>query len=144
MTYKSVVVSALLGVFALPFMSLASDYDGSKPLLCSIIKIMECTMMDGCQEVMAEEVNLPRFAEVNVGQKVIQTLKSGEFSRSSAIKRIEVVDNKLILQGAEEGRKDVRDGFGWTMAIMQDTGHMVMTASGDHVGNVIFGACTPR
>jgi len=36
----------------------------------------------------------------------------------------------------------VRDGFGWTVAIMEDSGQMVMTASGDLVGVAAFGACT--
>jgi hypothetical protein len=52
------------------------------------------------------------------------------------------VDGKLILQGAEEGRPDVRDGFGWTIAIMEDSGHMVLSASGDMVAISAFGACT--
>ena len=60
------------------------------------------------------------------------------------VERVEEVDNKLIIQGAEQGREDVRDGFGWTIAIMEDTGQMVLTASGDLVGNVAFGVCTPQ
>jgi len=43
----------------------------------------------------------------------------------------------------EEGRQGVQDGFGWTIAIMEDTGRMVLTASGDLVGDVAFGVCTP-
>ena len=53
------------------------------------------------------------------------------------------MDSKLIIQGAEQGYEDIRDGFGWTIAIMQDTGQMVLTASGDFVGDVAFGVCTP-
>jgi hypothetical protein len=52
------------------------------------------------------------------------------------------VDGKLILQGAEEGRPDVRDGFGWTVAIMEDSGQMVLSASGDLVAISAFGVCT--
>ncbi len=37
----------------------------------------------------------------------------------------------------------IRDDFGWTIAIMEDTGRMVLTASGDLVGDVAFGVCTP-
>ncbi len=59
----------------------------------------------------------------------------------NTIERVEEVDNKLIIQGAEQGREGVRDGFGWTIAIMEDTGDMVLTASGDLVGLVAFGVC---
>ena len=62
----------------------------------------------------------------------------------NTIERVEEVDNKLIIQGAEQGREGVRAGFGWTIAIMEDTGDMVLTASGDLVGLVAFGACTPK
>jgi len=56
---------------------------------------------------------------------------------------MELIDGKLILQGAEDGVEGVRDGVGWTMAIAQETGKAVLTASGDQVGFVVFGACTP-
>ena len=37
-----------------------------------------------------------------------------------------------------------RDGHGWSIAISESTGKMVLTGSGDQVGLVIFGACTPQ
>ena len=40
--------------------------------------------------------------------------------------------------------KEVRDGAGWSMAISEETGKMVLTESGDQVGFVVFGACIPR
>ena len=64
--------------------------------------------------------------------------------KRTAIERMEEVDGKLILQGAEEAIEGVRDGVGWTMAIMEDTGKAILTASGDNVGFVLFGACTPQ
>jgi hypothetical protein len=33
--------------------------------------------------------------------------------------------------------------LGWTIAIAEDTGKVVMTASGDQVAFVVFGACLP-
>jgi hypothetical protein len=144
MKLKIFVIVALLCIPTLPLISVASDFDGSKPLICSVIKTTECTMMKGCQEVMAEEINLPRFLWVDVGKKIIQSQKTGDDIRKSEIERIEVVDSKLILQGAEQGIEGIRDGYGWTMAIMQKTGYMVLTASGDFTADVIFGACTPQ
>jgi len=64
--------------------------------------------------------------------------------RSTHIERVERVDGKLILQGAEDGLEGVRDGLGWSMATSEDTGRFVLTGSGDQVGFVIFGACTPQ
>ena len=99
-------------------------------------------MGEGCKEVTAEEINLPRYLWINVGKKTIQSKKTGDDSRKSQIERVKKVDGKLMLQGAEQGRENVRDGYGWTIAIMEDTGQMVLTASGDLVGDVAFGICT--
>jgi len=55
----------------------------------------------------------------------------------------EVVDGRLILQGAEDGLEGVRDGIGWSLSIDETSGDMVLTGSGADVAFVIFGACTP-
>ena len=57
------------------------------------------------------------------------------------------LEGKMVLQGyekevEEEGRK-LRDALGWTASIMKDSGQLVISASGNEVGFVIFGACTP-
>jgi hypothetical protein len=47
------------------------------------------------------------------------------------------------LQGAEDGYEKMRDGLGWTMAISEESGQVVLTASGDQVAFVVFGAALP-
>ena len=37
----------------------------------------------------------------------------------------------------------MRDGLGWTMAITEENGQVVLTASGDQVAFVVFGAALP-
>lgn len=138
----ALLASASACILIWPSPSLAGDFDGSKPLLCTAITVNECVESEGCKAVAPEEVNLPRHLWLDPAKKSIQDRKSGE-GRKSAIESVKRIDGKLILQGAEDGRPDVRDGFGWTIAIMEDTGRMVLTASGDLVGNVAFGVCTP-
>ena len=53
----------------------------------------------------------------------------------SAIKSIEHIDGKMIMQGSENGR-------GWTIVVSEKTGKMSATISDDQVGFVIFGAST--
>jgi hypothetical protein len=91
--------------------------------------------------VLPGDVNLPLYLWVDVAKKSIQDKKAGA-GRKTPIESVKRVDGKLILQGAEEGRPDVRDGFGWTVAIMEDSGQMVLSASGDMVAISAFGACT--
>jgi len=142
MQSKNVVLLVLVFVLALPPLAAAGDFDGTRPLVCTVIDFTECIMEAGCHGVTPEEVNLPRIFWIDVQNKIIKDKQDDDGSRKSPIKSVQRIDNKLILQGAEEGYENIRDGFGWTIAIMEDTGRMVLTASGDLVGNVAFGVCT--
>jgi hypothetical protein len=137
------VLAAMLCTLSMALTASAEDFDGSKPLVCTIIEVNECLVGEGCQELAPEEINLPRYLWINVGKKTIQSQKTGDDARRSRIEGVKQVDGKLILQGAEEGREDVRDGFGWTIAIMEDSGQMVLSASGDLAAVAGFGTCTP-
>ncbi|UCF94594.1 MAG: hypothetical protein JSW39_10685 [Desulfobacterales bacterium] len=119
----------------------AGDFDGSQPLLCAPIDVIECTSGGQCQKVSAESIRLPQFLRINFAEKKIGAASGGEGAPTTSIKTMEHIDGKLILNGAEDGIEGVRDGLGWSMAIAEETGKMVLTASGDEVGFVVFGAC---
>jgi hypothetical protein len=119
------------------------NFDGSKPLLVSVGRVLECTPVEGCKDASAEELGLPRFLKVDFVNKTIRPAQGREDIPDTVIERSEEVDGKLILQGAEDGYADMRDGLGWTMAISEDSGQVVLTASGDKVAFVVFGACLP-
>ncbi|MFY9943333.1 MAG: hypothetical protein WAK57_14240 [Desulfobacterales bacterium] len=138
-----VVLAALLCLPAMPLTAAAEDFDGSKPLVCTVIEVNECLLGEGCRTLAVEEINLPRYLWINVKQKTIQNKKTGDEIRKSRIESVKRVDGKLIVQGAEDGREDVRDGYGWTIAIMEDSGQMVLSASGDLAAVAGFGTCTP-
>jgi hypothetical protein len=137
----ALMLSASACVSVLPSPSVAADFDGSKPLVCTVITVNECLPGEECQTVSPDRVNLPRYLWVDVAKKIIQD-KKAEDGRKSRIESVKRVDGKLILQGAEEGRPDVRDGFGWTVAIMEDSGQMVLSAAGEMVAISAFGVCT--
>ena len=142
-------MSKLIGVILItficmaPFPVVAGDFDGSKPLICILEDSMECTMENGCQEVSEEDINLPGILKVNVENKSIRAVGEGREKSVTRIKNIEHIDGKLILQGAEDGYKKYQDGLGWSMAIMESNGDMVLTASGDRVAFILFGECVP-
>jgi hypothetical protein len=132
-----------LSIFISSFTVWADDFDGSRPLLFSVISAMECTPDDGCRAVTIDSLDLPRFLKIDLNEKTIGPVSEGDTRPDSVIERMERVDGKLILQGAEDGYESVRDGLGWTIAISEGTGRVVMTASGDQVAFVVFGACLP-
>ena len=132
-----------LSIFISSLTVWADDFDGSRPLLFSVISAMECTPDNGCHAVTIESVDIPRFLKIDLNKKTIGPVSESDARPGSTIERVERVDGKLILQGAEDGYESVRDGLGWTIAIAEGTGRVVMTASGDQVAFVVFGACLP-
>jgi len=124
------------------FAAVAADFDGSKPLICALMDFVECQPGGKCQSKTAEELGLPQFFRINFSEKKISGTQSGENGKSTPIENLEHIDGKLIIQGAEDGVEDVRDGVGWSLAIAEETGKLVLTASGDESGFVVFGACT--
>jgi hypothetical protein len=79
---------------------------------------------------------------IDFKDKLIRPTNDSVVQRRSKIKRLEPIEDKLMLQGAEDGVEGVDDGVGWSMAIEQETGRFVITASGGNVGYVVFGQCT--
>ena len=132
-----------LSIFISSLTVWAGDFDGSRPLLFSVISAMECTPDNGCRAVTVDSVDLPRFLKIDFNKKTIGPASESDTRPGSTIERVERVDGKLILQGAEDGYESVRDGLGWTIAISEGTGRVVMTASGDQVAFVVFGASLP-
>ena len=122
----------------------AGDFDGTRPLLVAVNRVMECTPVEGCREVTPASVQLPQFLRIDFAKRAILPARAADNFPPSKIERSEVVDGKLILQGAEDGYEKMRDGLGWTMAISGDSGQVVLTASGDQAAFVVFGAALPQ
>ena len=121
----------------------AGDFDGTRPLLIAVIRVVECTPDGACREVTPASVELPQFMKIDFTKKTIRPAAADDEMPATTIERQEVVDGKLILQGAEDGYEKMRDGLGWTMAISEESGQVVLTASGDQVAFVVFGAALP-
>jgi hypothetical protein len=134
---------AVLLLLSLAISATAEDFDGSKPLLCSVVSVIENTPDNGCSEVAPETVAVPQFFRIDFEKKTVRPSGKSEGARSSAIKWMERMGGKLILQGADEGIQDVRDSVGWTATISEETGRFVLTASGNDEAFIVYGACLP-
>ena len=134
----------MLLIFAVPYTVVAGSFDGSKTLLCAPQSAAECMPDGSCQQVSPTSVNLPDFFQIDFKEKMITRVTGSEKHKGSKIDNIEVLDSKLVLQGADDGIENVRDGIAWSMTIAQDTGRLVASAAGDNEAFVIFGACTER
>ncbi|MGH7355627.1 MAG: hypothetical protein ACRELS_13750 [Candidatus Rokuibacteriota bacterium] len=106
--------------------------DGSVPILCAAMEVLECDAGGECQRRGAEAANLPPFLKIDFKAKTIATVDG---SRNAPIHNVERVDGQVVLHGGQEGR-------GWSAVITSATGKLsasVVVAGGAFV---IFGACT--
>ncbi len=129
----------LVGLIAMLAAGSALAIDTSKPFLCASMQVYECIDGRGCEAVLPEDVDAPTFMRVNVRAKEIRVLKDAPPTKIRGFARIE---DRLILQGAEDGNPNRPDGVGWTLSIENDTGRFVATAAILQGAINIFGACT--
>ena len=134
-TVKAVVLTSLmLASFAFgvaPRPAAAAPFDGSAPMLCAAITVMDCDPKGECSRRLPEEVNLPTFVRVDVPGR---TLASPDGSKTAEVKSVTRLDGSLILQGAQNGR-------GWTLAVVEETGKMSAAIADGEDAFAIYGAC---
>ena len=112
----------------------AGKYDGSKPMLCAISAMSECTADGKCERSAPQAGNnLPTFVRVDVKGKLL-TDNDGS-GRKSEIKAVTVVDGQLMLQGAEIGKA-------WNMVIASESGTFGASVVEDDGLFALFGNCT--
>ena len=135
----AVALGLLLG--AMPPAAVAEE-NGS-PLLCAVTRLLECADGGACSQIDAGAIGAPRFLRVDMAGERIHNPEVGEGAPGSMVAHSARVDDKLILQGTDPGIEEVRDGVGWTVAVAEDARRLVLTAAGDAVAYVGFGACLP-
>ena len=130
------LITAAIATFSLAGGSaLAMDTD--KIILCATTEVQDCLVTQGCEQVQPEDVDVPTFMRLNLRKDRIEV---GD--QSVAIVRKEEVENRLIMQGAEDGSENRPDGVGWTISVSKDTGRFVATLATEQAGIILFGACT--
>jgi hypothetical protein len=132
---KLVTVAAAAALCVASGSALAIDDD--KDILCATTQVQDCPEVGDCKQVRAEDVDAPTFMRINLKKKEI-----GIGTRSVKIERTEEVENRVIFQGAEDGREDRPDGVGWTMSIDKESGRFSIAAVGSQEVVILFGACT--
>lgn len=136
MINKITAIGLVLGLCLVPHALATTPFDGSVPLICALIDVMDCAPGADCQRGAPERVKLPPFVKVNFTEKTLSTTDAAPRKDATPIKHLEPFDSRLILQGVEDGRA-------WSLIIAQESGKLSATVSDDQLGFVIFGACTP-
>ena len=104
-------------VMALCIVPVAAMAGEKKEVTCAAIKIFECTSTKGCREVTAASIDMPQMFRIDFSAKTITGVVRGE-ERSTGIEHLEYIDGKLMFYGAEDGRRDQKDGVAWTKGLI--------------------------
>jgi hypothetical protein len=109
----------------------ASDFDGSKLLICAPVEAIDCAAGEACTKGRPDDIGAPRFLRIDFAQKVIVGPQ-----RTTPILFMDNSDDQFLLQGKELG-------FGWTLVLDQERGTMAVTLVNREGAVVLFGSCTP-
>jgi len=114
----------------------AADFDGSEAIFCASLDVLECVDGRDCDMVAAEDVDAPQFITIDLEHDKLQLDRSG-LPQSAELRNRESLNGRLVLQGV-----GAETGLGWTFSVSEESGRFVLSASGDEVAFIIFGACT--
>jgi hypothetical protein len=109
----------------------ASDFDGSKLLICAPVEAIDCAAGEACTKGRPDDIGAPSFLRIDFAQKMIVGPK-----RTTPIVFMDKNDNQILLQGTELG-------YGWTLVLDQESGAMTVTMANREEVFVLFGSCTP-
>ena len=132
-----VFVASCFGVTAI-----AADFDGSETLLCSFAQVVECDLGSECHDMTSESVDAPDFVKLDFRRKKITAISAGVESAPDDIDNVLDLASYVVVQGVQGGAEGAADTLAWSASINHETGLIVVTAAGENVGFVVFGACT--
>jgi hypothetical protein len=139
---KSLALFILLfSILLLHALSFAGSFNGSKNLKGSVEKIIEINKFTVNNDVSPDAIGLPKRFVIDFKNNVVRPSKDSMIRKIIKIRHIEHVENKLILQGVDDGVENIDDGLAWSLVISKKTGKAILTASGDGIAYVVFGIC---
>lgn len=110
--------------------ALASDYDGSKPLLCANLEAAYCSAGQPCMGGRADDIGAPTFFRIDFANSSIVGP-----NRKTPISNLEKSGGQLLLQGTELDHA-------WNLALDTLRGSIAGTITDREAVVVLFGSCT--
>lgn len=130
-----VKVAAWIGLVALVLAAApaarAGDFDGSKPLLCAPVEVIDCVPGTPCFADTPPEMGAPAFLRIDFKRKIVTGPQA-----EAKIAALQKTDGQLLLQGVEIGHA-------FALALDRESGRMTVTLSNAEGAFVLFGSCTP-
>jgi hypothetical protein len=133
---RSALLACCLTVFLAASGIHADDVTDADSILCTAMRVHECTASGGCQGGLPWDYNLPTFVEIDLRNQEMRTTEASGENRSTPIKNLEREDGFVYLQGVENGRA-------FSAVIATEPGLATFSIAADGLSLVVFGACTP-
>ena len=129
---------ALAGSLAWAGPAAADDLTGAERLLCVTIQVTACNQSQEspCEAVSPEDLNVPRFLEVDLAHRLLSTTPASGENRQTRFENLRREDGSIVLQGVERGRA-------FSIMISEASGKLTASVAREDLGVVVFGACTP-
>ena len=115
----------------------AATFDGSQPIICAMLELLECEPGMRCEEETVDNLDAPQFLQISVQDKAIAGTRPSGASINAKVELVRHAEGQMFLQGIEKTR-------GWSIAINEEKGNMTLAIHDDASSYIIFGACTPR
>ena len=123
-------VAAILAWTAVP--GAASDFDGSKLLVCANMEAAYCSSGHTCDSGRPYDIGAPDFIRIDFANNNIIGPE-----RTTPIVTVEKGSRQLLLQGTELD-------YAWSLALDIAKGRLAATLVDRDRVIVLFGACTPH
>jgi hypothetical protein len=138
-----ILIGVVICFISLATIAIAGDFDGSKPLSGITGKIIEINQYKIIDDVYPDTVGLPKNFLIDVKSKTLRLSKDSLIRRTITFKSLEHIENKMVMQGVDEGVEGVDDGLALSLTISKKNGNAILSAAGDGVAYVVFGVCKP-
>jgi len=138
-----VLFGAIISFISLATIAIAGDFDGSKPLAGVTGKIIEINQYKIIDNVDPHTVGLPNKFLIDFNSKILRPSKDSLVKRTIKFKSLEHIENKMVIQGVDEGVEGVDDGLAWSLTISKENGNAILSAAGDGMAHDVFGICKP-
>jgi len=105
-----------------------------------VVEINRYRILDGIEP---RTVGLPTQFHVDFESKMLIPAKGSRVTRRVSFKGVDPMEDKLVIQGVDEGIAGVRDEVAWSLVISKKNGESVLSVAGDGVAYAVFGVCKP-
>jgi len=136
-TDRAAALAAIALAAALSAGSAAADPLGdARNILCTVLDTHVCVEAAGCVDVLAEELNIPRFIQVDTRAKKLSTTEASGENRETTVDAVQRDAGQITLQGVESGRA-------FSLFISESTGLATFASAAEGRSVAVFGICTP-